>query len=231
MFKILLDDDHSLIITCRECIMQRSKLVGELVFLIPAVYDSILETRNCTVLLEYITPVSKHYRTEILTPSEETYENYVQYILPVDTELTAEAGNIELQLSLLATSLENGKVVERVRKTKTATIEITPMSPWSDYIPDSALSVIDQRIIKQDAQLKAFEEIVNNFNITKADNLTYNDDNNELQLMADGFPIGEKIQLKGTIDEDSLVDGLPVVEFSTSDSSDNSPSESDIIEF
>ena len=55
--------------------------------------------KDCTVVMEYILPVSKKYRTEFLVASEELYKDYVEYTLPFDTKLTSEAGDIEVQLT------------------------------------------------------------------------------------------------------------------------------------
>ena len=105
---------------------------------------------NATIMLEYLLPVSRNYKTEYLALSDERYNNhYLQYKLPFDTKLTSEAGTIELQLTFVYTDIDaNGNGIQKVRKTFPTTIEITPISAWSDIIPDAALSSLDQRLIK-----------------------------------------------------------------------------------
>lgn len=210
MYIILLDKDNALTVTNKECIMQRSKMVDKLCFLVEPQYKGA-DMKNSTVLLEYISPISKQYHTEILELTNLNYKGYLQYVLPFDTELTSEPGKIEVQLSFFSMGLEDGKVVEKVRKTIGTKIEITPISPWSDYVPDSALSSIDQRILKQDAQIMAMEELANNLKMLKADDMEYNDLENTLQLLSDNTPIGTKVKLKTPNVNELLEDGVPIV--------------------
>ena len=212
MYTILVNTDNSLLATNKERIMQRSKLFDNLWFLVNPNYKGY-DMSVCTVLLEYILPTSRTYCTEILYLSEERYNNYLRYVLPVDTNLTSESGCIELQLSFIYADLdEQGKPVQRVRKTDTIEIEIIPISAWSDIVPDSALSAIDQRIIKTDAQIKALSAISDELNNTKADNLRYNKQTSELQLVAGNKAIGNKVTIV-SCDEEHDDDYVPVVEF------------------
>lgn len=216
MYVILVNDDNTLSATKKERIMQRSKLVDDLWFLVNPIYKEC-NMANFTVLLEYVLPVSKKYCSEILRLSNERYEEYLKYLLPFDTDLTSEAGRIELQLTFALADLDvNGNPIQRVRKTSTVTVDIVPISAWSDIVPDSALSAIDQRLIKADAQIKELEEISNTLNETKADNLRYNTTTSELQLVAGNKAIGNKVMIvscTGEDDNDEPDDCIPVVEF------------------
>ena len=159
MYTILVDKNNNLITTEKQTIMQRSKLVDTLCFLTDPLYNAFDMTAS-TVLLEYVRPVSRKYETEILALSAVRYEGYLQYHLPVDTKLTSEAGDIELTLSFLYVDLDaDGNPVQRVRKTFPTVIKVHPVSAWADIIPDEALSSIDQRILKTDAQIRALEEM------------------------------------------------------------------------
>ena len=233
MYTILVNKDNSLLATNRETIMQRSKMVDKLLFIVDPSYNEMVDVSNSTVLLEYLRPVSKKYETEILVLSDEKYkEEYLQYFLPFDTNFTAEAGDLELQLTFVQTELNpNGGSVQRVRKTLTTSIHITPISAWSDIIPDSALSALDQRLIKMDAQYRAMDEMNQLALDKKADNIKYDEETNELQLMSQGKNIGDKIVIK--TNENILKDGVPVVTFGD-DNSDNSSTEDDednVVEF
>ena len=210
-FVILVNDDNTMTITQRRRIVQRSKLVDDLWFLVAPTYnDHAMD--SFTVLLEYVLPVSKRYRTEILTLSG-SYNEYLKYLLPIDTDLTSEAGDIDLMISFIKADIDmSGKSVQRARKVTGAKVHITSIAAWSDIIPDSALSALDQRIIKTDAQIRALAELENILAITKADDLVYDKENNELQLSANGVNIGSKVKLNCT--EASLEDGVPVVNFS-----------------
>lgn len=211
MYVILVDADNQLIATEKENIIERSKLVDTLCFITHPIYNGT-DITNFTVLLEYVMPVSRRYRSETLVLAPERYKGFLQYKLPIDTKLTSEAGDIELTLSFIGVHIDaNGKPVQQVRKTFPTAITVHPVTKWSDIIPDEALSAIDQRIIKTDAQIKALEEMSVLMEMTKADDLTYDKETGEIQLTAGGEPIGGKVDLIGDRD---IRDGVPVVEFS-----------------
>lgn len=232
MYTILVNDDDSLYGSHKERIMQRSKLVDNLVFVVNPIYRNTHDMTNASVMLEYIRPVSRKYETEMLILSDEKYNGYLQYKLPFDTNLTSEAGSLELQLTFAYVEMDaNGKGIQRVRKTSPTTIEIIPISAWSDIIPDSALSALDQRLIKTDAQIRALNEMNQIIADNKADNIKYNENTNELQLLSGSKEIGNKVTLK-TADA-SLEDGVPVVDFNNVSGGDSSNEDDDdnVVEF
>lgn len=233
MYVILVNDDNTLYASKKERIMQRSKLVDTLCFLVEQNYKEY-DMTNSTVLLEYVLPISKKYCSEILVLSDDRYEEYLKYTLPFDTNITSEAGKVELQLTFICVDIDDdGNNIQRVRKTSSICINIIPISAWSDIIPDSVLSAIDQRIIKTDAQIKAINDMNDILSATKADNIKYNSDSNELQLLSGFKEIGDKVVLKtytGTSD-----DGVPIVDFGNEKKDDDtetpSDDETDVIEF
>lgn len=209
-YVLLVNNDNTISITNRERIMQRSKLVDDLWFLVPQEYKGY-DMSEFTVMLEYILPVSRKYVTEILTLDDEPYEDALRYKLPIDTCLTSEPGDIEIQLTFaLADVNADGKPIQRVRKTSTNTITIVPIAAWSDIIPDSALSALDQRLIKMDAQLKELEETSAVLSDSKADSLKYNAADGGLQLTANGKEIGTKVTIKSC--DCDPEEGVPVVD-------------------
>lgn len=170
MYVILVHDDNTLSAPKKSRIMQRSKLVDKLIFMSHPMYNDV-DLTNATVTMEYVLPISRSYKTEILVKSKEMYQDHLVYELPVDTELTVEAGEIELQLTFTYVDIDaDGKVIQQSRKTDGIFVKIHPISVWSDIIPDSSLSAIDQRIIKQDAQIKALDELANQiYNASKSE--------------------------------------------------------------
>ena len=89
MYTILVNEDNSLYGSKKEVIMQRSKLADKLCFIVHSIYKDI-DMTDASVVLEYLLPVSKKYKTEYLVLSEERYKDcYLQYKLPFDTELTS----------------------------------------------------------------------------------------------------------------------------------------------
>lgn len=230
----LLESDNEITATHREVLMQRSKLVDEIWFLVNPKYKiSENDMSNFSVVLEYILPVSKKYHSIELIKAEEGYKEYLKYIVPLDSNLSSEAGDIQLQLSFIFVELDaNGNGVQKVRKTKPTTLHITPIAAWGDIIPDAALSSIDQRIIKTQAQIKELEQLANvlDGNVNMVDNLVYNDDDATLQLSANGIGIGDKVSVKDMLDE-----GAPVVDFNSKPvdkpNDDDESTESNVVEF
>lgn len=233
MYVILVNDDDSLYGSKKERIMQRSKCVDNLVFVVSPIYRNTYDMTNATVMLEYLRPISRKYETEILTLSDERYNGFLQYKLPFDTNLTSEHGSLELQLTFVYTDLDaDGNDIQRVRKTSSTVIEILPISAWSDIIPDKALSGLDQRLIIMNAQIKALDEMNQIIADNKADNIRYNEETNELQLLSGEKEIGNKVTLKSA--DASLEDGMPVVDFNTVSSDNGSTGiteENNVVEF
>lgn len=209
MYTILVNDDNTLYGSKKERIMQRSKLVDNLVFIVNPIYKDMYDMTNASVIMEYVLPVSREYKTINLILSEERYKDcFLQYKLPFDTDLTSQAGSLELQLTFAYVEMtENGIGIQHVRKTSTTTIEIVPISAWSDIVPDSALSALDQRLIKMDAQMRAMGDYLNVIDNNKVDNLVYDDKDETLQLSSNGVGVGNKVSIKDMIDN-----GIPVVD-------------------
>lgn len=200
MYTILVEDTNELTTSIRERIMCKSKLVDQLHFLANPVYKDI-DMSEFTVMMEYTLPVSKTYRTEYLVRSEELYKGKLEYKLPFDTALTSEPGNIEVQLTFVDVTMnETGETLQYVRHTTPTTITITPISAWSDMIPDSVLTPLDQRLLEVIALNKQLSDIVNTIDETKADNLKFK--NNILQLLSHQKEIGDSVDLTPIINPD-----------------------------
>lgn len=228
-YVILVNDDNSMVATQKCRIVQRSKLVDNLWFLVKPMYGSH-DMSKFTVLLEYLTPVSNKYRTEILELSDSDYNGYLKYVLPIDTKITSEAGDVQLQLSFLSVGVDiQGNIEQYARKVTGGKINIAPITSWSDIVPDEALCALDRRIIKMDAQINAIVEASDQLHITKADNITFNKEMNTIQLTSDGNPIGNEITLSHY--ESSLEDGVPVVDITHTSDTPDLPFEDDVIEF
>lgn len=210
MYTFLINEDNTLTCSVQDAIMERSKMVDKLHFLADPTYKGV-DMTDYTVNLEYVLPISKRYKTEILTKSDELYKNKLEYILPFDTDLTSEPGDIQIQLTFLAVTIDSdGTTVQHVRKVGPGVIHIVPIQNWSDLIPDAALSSVDQRLLAAEAMLKALSDRNAAIFDSKADNLSYIDQ--KLQLTANGKPIGNAVKI--TQESVETEDGsLRVVEF------------------
>lgn len=232
-YVILVNDDDTLYGSKKCRIMQRQKLVNDLVFVVSPIYRNTHDMTKASVLLEYVLPISRKYETAYLELCDERYnECFLQYKLPLDTNLTSEHGTVELQLTFAYAEMDkDGKIVQRVRKTSTTTIEVTPISKWSDIIPDSALGGLDQRLIVMNAQIQAFDDYMNALDNSQVDNLVYDDTNSTLQLSANGVGVGDKVVIK--TGDTSLEDGVPVVDFNNTSGGNTDVEDDDdnVVEF
>ena len=207
MFTILIQNDNVALITEKQRLMHKSKCVDTLRFLVEPEYKGY-DMSGFTMMMQFMTPSTHTHKSEILELSAETYKNYLQYTLPVDTDLTSEAGEIEIQLTFSSADLdEAGNAIQRVRKISPFTIEILPISVWADIIPDEALNAIDQRLIMVNAQIKAMEDMQAVISDDRVDGLSYEDE--KLQLMANGRKVGNVVTIP--IGE-TLGEGMPAVD-------------------
>lgn len=197
MYTIIVNNDNVLDKTNVERVMCKSKLVNNMHFLVPLMYDQI-SMDGFTAVLEYRLPVSKAYHTEILVVQPEIYkDDYLEYRLPFDTNLTAEAGEIELQLTFTKATLnDDGTTTQYVRKTLPTQIVITPIASWADMIPDAALTALDQRIIALDLAQEQLAQLAQLLNTGKADNIVIEGD--QLQLTSNGVKIGDAVTVNQT---------------------------------
>ena len=206
-YTIIVENDNSLYGSCKKKILQREKLFNKLWFLVAPYYNGY-DMSRCTVTMRYLLPISREFKTETLVLAEDRYEEYLKYTLPIDTDLTKEWGDIELNLTFTLLDLDNeGNVIHRVRKTTNHILTITHLTDWDNFVPDSALSALDQRILKQDAQIMALAELTNALNGSKVDNLVYDDRLETLQLSSNGIGVGDKVSVR-----DMLDDGIPVID-------------------
>ena len=191
---ILITQENELIDTTpKERIMQKSKLVDELHFIVDAMYKGT-DMSTFTMVMEYKLPMSNEYKTQILEQAPELYEGMLEYKIPIDTDITKYPGNVEIQITMSKLeSDDRGKVLQRVRKVQPTVLKIYPIAAWSDMIPDADLTALDQRILKQDAQIKELNELADKLNMTKADNLSYSE--NILQLTSNGEKIGDAVSI------------------------------------
>lgn len=221
-YTIIVCDDGSLYGSHKRKIMQREKLFNKLWILVPPYYNGY-DMSQCTVTMRYLRPISKDFVTETLALSDERYEEYLKYVLPVDTCFTKEWGDLELNLTFTMLDTDDeGNIVQRVRKTGNHVLTITKLPNWDAVVPDESLSAIDQRILAQSAQIKALESLAETLENAQVDNLVYNPKEDVLHLSSKGNLVGNKVSVKELLD-----DGIPVVELDSSSGSNQNPDHND----
>lgn len=211
MYTILVTQENELITSVRERIMQRSKMVDSLHFLVDPTYKD-LDMSGFTVRMELNPPISKEPRTELLSLSPELYMDKLEYKIPIDTYLTKEAGEVEIQLSFTKNDLDiDGNNVQYVRRTSPTTITVVPLSAWSNFVSDDALNALDSAFLQLESQLKYLESISSAYDVEKADDIYLDKNENRVYARANGKNIGAGISIEELSDsiiennEDGLV--------------------------
>lgn len=226
MYTIVMNDDKSLSQSIVTTIYQREKLVDKMRFLFPLKYGDI-DLSKCIAVLKY-TDQGNVAHSEILTLADELFENRrLIYYFPIDTDITRFAGDVTLRVTFLEVDMENGKRTE-VLHTGQTTITVHPLEDYYRYVTDESLEIIDQVLTKFDARAQAYEKAAEAYAMEKADDFLY--ENNELQLLAQGKPIGRKATI---VSDDALENGMPVVEFGATEEkpSDTPDGNYEVIEF
>ena len=211
MYTILINQDNTLTKTNTDNtrIMHRSNMVDKIHFLCPPQYGDY-DMSLFTVALEYVSPISRTYRTEFLVSQPELYKDHLEYVLPVDTKLTSETGDVEIKFTFtLAELLEDGTKVNRVRHTDSTTITVIPVEAWSDQIATADLSTLAEIMLANQSLAEQIKALADQFNATKADSLILDADNDKLILKGNDAVLSE-IELGELGDEivDASDDGL-----------------------
>lgn len=103
MYTILVNDDNTLQTSIRARIMQNSKNIDELHFLVKPNYNEI-DMTDLTVILTYILPISRERKTLTLTKSEELYKERLEYKILLDDDenlITSESGDVKMWLTFM----------------------------------------------------------------------------------------------------------------------------------
>lgn len=210
MYTILVTQDNELITSVRERIMQRSKMVDSLHFLVDPMYKD-LDMSTFTARVEIRHKAMQEPRTELLSLSSELYKGKLEYKLPFDSWLTKNAGEVEVQLSFTKKDLDaDGNELQYVRRTSSAIINIVPLSAWSNFVTDDALNALDSAFLQLEGQLKYLESISSTYDTEKADDIYLDKNENRVYARANGQNIGHGISIEELSDSiiDANEDGL-----------------------
>ena len=213
MFKVLVRDDNSVIVTENQRIMQGSKLIDVLQIVVPKKYND-LDMQDCTAYLNFITPINHKIDQVELVITDDNYENdYLCYQMNIDTNLTTEVGNIQFFLEFIQVDMaETGEVRTPVRKTDTFIMTVVPVAEWF-VIPDALLNTLDQRLIAQQQSIKAMADLQATLAEDKLDDIKLDSDSGVLYGTANGIKKGAGVKLSelGDAIADNTSDGMVVI--------------------
>lgn len=196
-YVILIEDDNSMTITQKRRIVQGSNLVDHLYFLVNPEYNGH-NMEDFDALLSYVSPISFEMHEELLCKSSESYKNFLTYVLPFDSKITDEAGPVDLMLTFR--EHHDG---ECVRNITGVTVDIVTDVSQDETTPTIGFNEIEKQIAKVNKQIKEINKTSDFIIDTKADNVSYDRDTGDLQLMANGQLIGDKINI-GLQNSDSV---------------------------
>lgn len=196
-YTILIKPDNTAITTIKQTIMQREKLVGKIRVITAKEYNDY-DMTEFDLVMSYITPVSKAVRIARLTLESEAYndeEGVLSYLLDVDTSLSAENGDVEVQFTFVKSELDadTGEKLQHVRNIDSTKIHICEISDWL-VNTDEALSEISKLFLKNQETLKNIEAIAESLQSAAGTDLTVADDKLSL-TNANGTVIGNGVAL------------------------------------
>lgn len=207
MYTIIMNEDKSLTATHKTTIYQREKLVDKIQFLFPQKYND-LNLSECTAILKYLDQ-SNIPHAEILQKDEELYKNHLRYVLPIDTDLTSFAGDIEIRITFSKIDMEQQK--QYVFHTGAYVLTVNSLKDYYSFVPDESLEFVDQLVGNLEAKLESVDKIATAYDTEKADNITYED--NKIQLTSNGNKIGDAITIISGGEGGSGGNEFEVVEF------------------
>lgn len=164
MYTLLINDDKYIHTTKRERIFQNTMLHNNVRIL--ARNDLFgFDMAECKVTMLYELPITHECGIVFLEPSEELYrDSHMEYIIPSNTLITTEHGDVVIELIISANIDGEEKLVERIVDGK---IHIEPYDrDWDDIIGDEEMEEIQSTIIdiqairrEQEALLEEIREI------------------------------------------------------------------------
>ena len=218
MYTIVLDKYKNLNTTIRTTLFVRENMADKIQFLVPPVYQNN-DISEYTVTLKYIDP-NGNFHSEILTPNEELYKDYIKYELSVGTRLTQVAGKLVVRLTLVKFDINDGVTEIDKIETNSTVIQIQQPTGFVDNINFEDIEAFK-------AKMGQMENDINNLQDNMPDDLGIND-NDILHLTHDGEPIGNGVEIliPTQFDElDDSKDGIVDV-----DNINNTPQNSQFIE-
>lgn len=150
MYVIKMNSDKSLMTTIRSTIYCGENNADTIKFLIPVNYEGA-NVADCDVSVEYVTPKGE-IKTEVLELEPETYKNYYQYHLKVDSEFTAYPGNVKLSLEFRSKSIDFNFI--------TGSIYVKIYSQYDENIPqdvayecEAKVNALSEEVVKMESKV------------------------------------------------------------------------------
>jgi len=215
---ILFTKNKELIITQKTKLYWRETGVDLLKILVPETYMDV-PLVDFTFSLSFVDPANQAHlevldlvkdvdlETPVLYSSnyeDESLPRYLQYVLPVDTEITKMVGNISIQLS--GTWYDNDNMKQYVIHSNTLGITIDSFEDYMALVPDSALSSIDNRIMELNNSINALYNLRNSMMAKIPDDIGLDKETSRIHLSIDGELQGDGVEIVQNVSD---IDGTP----------------------
>lgn len=156
MYTLKITDENTVVTTVKERLVERSNDVDNIQIITAKLYKEQLDMSDTSLYMKYKLPVTDKIKITQLKPNNLNYEtNYIQYLIPADVNLLAEAGDIEVSFTFLKlVSNDDDSVTSYVRKTTSGVIHVSPLAAFDKYEPSEMFTETDQRLLALIATVK-----------------------------------------------------------------------------
>ena len=149
MYTLKITDENTVVTTVKERLVERSNDVDKIQIITAKLYKEQLDMSDTSLYMKYKLPITDKIKITQLTPNNLNYEtNYIQYLIPADVNLLAEAGDIEVSFTFLKlVSNDDDSVTSYIRKTTSGVIHVSPLAAFDKYEPSEMFTETDQRLL------------------------------------------------------------------------------------
>lgn len=199
MIYIKLDENMGLGITVNEPIYRGENLIKKITYLIPTTVGEV----DMLTAIPYLSYIRADGVADIvrLERQEEKYkEAYYQYVLPVSCRLSKFPGEICSWLQIYSGTPSNPTIA----KSGECLLYVEDSKNMDDYICDHQLSAIYAMQKESDTTQSEMETIRLEVE-KKGDSMIYDKENKTIQLMSDGKPVGDPLDMSDMVNEDDVI--------------------------
>ena len=200
---MMIKADNTVATTSKRTIMQKEKLVNTL-RVVTARYYNDYDMENFQLVFSYVTPISRAVRTGVMTLTTDSYDGLndtLVYDLSVDTGITAENGDVQIQFMFTSVELDpdTGENIQRVRMIEETTLHVSQTADWL-ITPDGALNDLAEIYLRNQQMLNALQAVADQLYSNNVSDVTIDADTIKL-INAAGESVGNGITLEQLNDQ------------------------------
>lgn len=191
--------NRSLDTTVKTNIMQKENLVDKIQFLVPPTYNG-LDLSNFACTLKYVDP-NGAYHVEVLEKDEDTYKDYLRYVLPITTTLSKYIGECKIRLSMLGVyrETEESDLQNFVLNSDSTVIKINKPDGFYDFVDEEDVEALKELMEQLTAKVQVIED-------NQVDDIVLTEDEQVLKVSARGKLKGEGVEMSMGIYDEKIDD-------------------------